>query len=97
MKDPIAERQLLYSVKGSDVRQELVICVGRPYWLEDHAAAACPIEWSSIYEELPDPQGADLLQALQLAADIDPWLDQLSKKYDFFFPNGDPYHDQVEG
>ena len=38
--------------------------------------------------------GADLLQALQLAADIEPILKRLSKNYELFFATGEPY---VEG
>lgn len=95
MQDPIAERRLLYAVKGSSERKVLVIRIGRPYWLRADVAA-CPIEWEGLFGPLPDVQGSDLLQALHLAADVDPWLRDLGGKYDFFFLDGDPYHDTEE-
>ena len=41
-----------------------------------------------------DNYGADSLQALQLAADIEPVLKRLSKRYDFYFPTGEGYFDE---
>ncbi len=45
-------------------------------------------------ETLGGVYGADSLQALQLAVDIEPILKRLSNRYDFFFPNGDGYFDE---
>jgi len=96
VKDPIAERRLLYSTKGGGERKELVIKIGRPYWLRDEVAA-CPLEWEGLFGALPDVQGADLLQALHLAANVEPMLKALRNKYDFYFPNGDSYHEPDDG
>lgn len=90
MNRVIAERQLLFSTKGSDERKELVIRVGEPYWVSDEMAA-CPVEFEGLFMEISDPCGADLLQALHLASDVDPFLKKLSRKYDFYFPTGEPY------
>lgn len=38
--------------------------------------------------------GADTLQAVQLAIyGVDPTLRRYRKKYDFYYPDGDPYFD----
>ena len=38
--------------------------------------------------------GADSIQALQLAVDIEPVLKRLSERYDFYFPSGEGYFDE---
>lgn len=94
MEKVIAERKLLFAPKGTQARKELVIRIGVPYWIED-GVAACPVEWDGLFkkEEFADSRGMDLLQALHLAADIDALLEKLRSKYDFYWPSGDPYHD----
>jgi hypothetical protein len=89
----IAERKLLYSPKSSDERIELIIRVGEPYWVKE-GMAACPIEYEGLIEDYSDVCGADLLQALHLAADVEPFLKSLTKIYDFYFPTGEPYFDE---
>ena len=57
--------------------------------------AVCTVEFDGIADEtLGDTYGADSLQALQLAVDIEPVLKRLSKRYDFFFPSGEGYFDE---
>ena len=92
MDHPIAERHLLYSPIGKHDQKQLTIRIGRPYWLRD-GVAACPLEWDGLFGPLPDVQGADLLHALHLAADVEPMLTKLRSKYDFFFATGEPYFD----
>ncbi len=92
MNEIIAERRLLYGKKNSVERIPLAIRVGRPYWLQPDVAA-CPLEWDGLFGALPDVQGADLLQALYLAADVEPMIKAQSKRYDFFFADGEPYFD----
>lgn len=94
MQKIIAERRLIFVPKGTKERKELVIRIGMPYWIED-GVAACPVEWNGLFDrkELADSRGMDLLQALHLAADIDPLLQKLRGKYDFYWPSGDSYHE----
>lgn len=94
MEKIIAERKLIFVPKGTKERKELVIRIGVPYWVED-GVAACPVEWNGLFEkkELADSRGMDLLQALHLAVDIDPLLEKLRDKYDFYWPSGDSYHE----
>jgi hypothetical protein len=101
----IAERRLLFSKKGDSQRHELVIRIGQPYLLEkgmvnfefDDGVAGCSVEFVGFDEVgLNETYGADSLQALQLAADVEPILKTFSRKYDFFIPEGDPYF-ETEG
>jgi len=72
-----------------------VIRVGRPYWQQDNVAA-CSLSWDGLFENMTDIQGADLLQALHLAADVEPMLRKLSQTYDFYFPTGESYFEPNE-
>lgn len=106
MTDWIAERRLLYAVKGSPERRELVIRVGKPYLVQPgtvtfsvaEGTAGCSVEFAGLNEVNPgETYGADLLQALQLAADVEPILKRLCLKYDFYFPTGEPYFEEDIG
>jgi len=100
MKECAAERNLLVAKKGSASRADLTIKVGLPYIVSgadvsfevDGEAAACEVEIIGLDESFNEvTYGADLLQALQPAADIEPILKRLSKGYDFYFKTGEPY------
>ena len=102
MKTWIAERKLTYTLKGENKKQNLTIRIGKPYLLVEgmvnfqfhEGAAGCSVEFDGIDDGYADEvYGADSLQALQLASDIDGILKNLSKKYDFYFPDGEPYFD----
>lgn len=102
MTNWIAERRLLYAPKGGTERKDLIIRIGQPYLVKSgsvnftvaEGAAACSVEYYGIDEEYFDEvYGADLLQALQLATDVEPTLRRLSNKYDLYFSNGEPYFD----
>ena len=89
----IAERGLLYSSKGSDIKKELRIRIGVPYWTDD-GQGKCPIQWrgfSGMKET--DTSGSDLLQALHMAVDINSLLKKFQSEYDFYRPTGEPYFD----
>jgi hypothetical protein len=106
MKNWIAERELRYSDSGSDSLKQLFIRVGEPYLLEEgmvdfqftDGTAGCSVRFEGFEEEyLDEVYGADPLQALELAVNgIEPTIKRLSKKYDFFFPTGEPYFDDEE-
>ena len=97
---PIAERHLLFSVKGASERKPLVIRVFAPRLIDPASVsfevakgtAVCTVEFDGIPgKALGDTYGADSLQALQLAADVEPVLKRLSEQYDFYFPTGEGY------
>ena len=105
MREWIAERRLLVARKGTDGRKKLLIRIGRPYLVEpasvnfdvDEGTAGCSVEIVGLDNEfLEEVYGADLLQALQLAANVDPLLEHFRKKYDFFFSSGEPYFEEAE-
>jgi hypothetical protein len=97
---PIAERHLLFSAKGETDRKPLVIRIFAPKPVDPASfpfqvaagTAVCTVEYDGI-PDVPhgDTYGADSLQALQLAVDIEPVLKRLSKRYDFYFPTGEGY------
>lgn len=105
MKNPIAERELLYSLKGKLKQHKLVIRIGAPYPVDesvvsfkfDPGTAGCTIEFEGLPESLVEEvYGADSLQALALATDVDPYLKGLGKKYDLYWPSGEPYFEDED-
>ena len=102
MRNFIAERKLLYSKKGSDVRNELVIRISEPYLVKldgddycssDEPTYGCSIDVVGLDEDFGEFQGADSLQALRLASDIDPLIRYLQKYYNIFWSWDEPYFD----
>ncbi|MEG7522071.1 MAG: hypothetical protein M3H12_03105 [Chromatiales bacterium] len=103
MESFIAERELLYSLKGESTRKRLLIRVGAPYLVDKKAVnfnvspgtTACEIEFEGLPRKFTEEAsyGVDSIQALALATDLDSCLKRLNKKYDLFWPCGDPYFD----
>ena len=94
MNQCIAERSLVYSPKGGTERKPLIVRVFAPSKVPDQDAAQCTVSFDGLPGmDAEQVFGADTLQALQLAVDIEPILKRLSKKYDFFFPTGEEYFD----
>jgi hypothetical protein len=100
---PIAERHLLFSEKGESMRKSLVIRIFTPRLVDPasvsfevaEGTAVCTVEFDGISDEtLGDTYGADSLQALQLAVDVEPVLRRLSEHYDFYFLTGEGYFDE---
>lgn len=100
MEKTIAERKLLYSLKGSTDREKLVVRISAPYLVDenmvnfnfDPGTAGCTIEFDGLPNRFAEEvYGADSIQALALATDIDPYLKSLEKKYDLYWPTGEPY------
>jgi len=97
----IAKRELLYSLKYQVHRQIFAVGLCTPYLLQegmvdfrfDHGTAACKIMFDGLPEAPIEVYGADSLQAIELASNIDPYLKGLSKKYDFYWLSGEPYFD----
>jgi len=100
---PIAERHLLFSEKGETTRKPLVIRIFAPQVVDPASVsfevvdgtAVCRVEFDGIPDQAPiDTYGADSLQALQLASDIEPVLQRLSRRYDLYYPTGEGYFDE---
>jgi hypothetical protein len=96
----IAERKLLCAPKGSSTKSELLVRIGAPYIVEPSTVSfpvtpetsGCTVEVSGKGVQVTETAyGADLIQALQLASNVDPILRSVSKTYDLFFIDGEPY------
>jgi len=96
----IAERSLQYSVRGAHERRPLAIRVFQPFLVQpgtvdfpaDDQVYGC--RW--VMDGLPDQvgdiaYGADSLQALQFAVDVESVLRSLRSKYVLYFPGGEIY------
>ena len=103
MNECIAQRKLMFSLKGSSERNPFVVQITAPRELKEgdvefqftKGTAVCIVQ----FEGLPNAKseqiyGADSLQALQLATNVEPILKRLSKKYDLFFPTGESYFEE---
>ena len=101
MREFVAERNLLYSLKGSDKRKRFVIRISVPYLVHENMVGfsvgegfyGCQVEIEGINETYPDVYGADSLQAINIASNVEPFLRRLQKKYDIYWLSGDPYFD----
>jgi hypothetical protein len=95
----VAERKLLYALKGRQARTPLTVRVSAPVLVEEGTVdfqvaggtAVCTVEFQGLGEDSIKEYGADSIQALSLAVNIDRYLSRMKKKYDFYFPNGEPY------
>ncbi len=102
MNKYIAERKLLQAGKGSDEREELIIRIGIPYVVDqndvnfpiDEGVSGCTTEFDGLLDiSTEETYGTDSLQAIQLAVNVEPILERLRRKYDFYFPTGEGYFD----
>jgi hypothetical protein len=57
----------------------------------DGIMCCCTVELEGIDGQNLDYYGADSLQAVNLASNIEPILERLSDRYEFFWESGDPY------
>lgn len=95
----IAQRELFYSLKDQHDRRRFVVRISAPYLVEkatasfafDDGSAGCTIEFEGLDVSSIDVHGIDLLHALSLAVDIDPYLQGMRNKYDFYWSTGEPY------
>lgn len=99
MQNFIAERRLLYALKGSDTRKEFVIGISAPYLVSQSMVtypigegfAGCDLRLEGIDEEGEKLYGADSLQAVNLASNVEAFLKRLQEKYDLFWLSGESY------
>lgn len=77
-----------------------MVRVGAPFIVQegtvdfpvDGEISGCCVEIVGLPTEVREIiYGADQIQALQLAANIDPLLRRFESKFDFFFCTGEPY------
>jgi hypothetical protein len=94
----IAERKLLFSLKGNDEKKSLSIRVFAPHLVEEGTVnfqispgmARCVVAFVEI-DQKAEFYGMDSVQALALTANLDEYLKHFDNKYDFFWLTGEPY------
>lgn len=99
--DYIDVRELFFCRKGDLQRSKLTIRIKPPYLLEegtvnfkfDEGTSVCAIEFVGLDELNNEVFGVDKLHALSLAVDVDPLIRRMTKKYDFYWLDGEPYFD----
>jgi hypothetical protein len=102
MKTYIAERRLFYSEKGADTRKGFVIRISVPYTVDEKSLgyvagdgfSACDVDIDGLDEEHTTVYGTDSVQALNLATNLEPYLNRLQKKYDLYWSDGEPYFEE---
>ena len=104
MKAIIAKRILLYSLKGSDIRNKFIIRIGSPYIVDENMVefsvgeeglVGCRVETEGLEKEYQHEEyGVDEIQAINIATDVEPFLMRLKKKYDLYWPSGEPYFEE---
>lgn len=105
MKNYIAERRLLFSLKDNDFQQEFTIGLTTPYSVDQKSVDfdigeglyACDIELDGLDEKSHTVYGMDSLQAVHIASNgIEHFLKRLRKKYDFFWHPDEPYFEEIK-
>jgi hypothetical protein len=95
----IAERKLLASKKGDHKKTEVVIRITGPYVARqqdvsfpvDGQIAGCRVSIVGIDEPEFEVFGTDTMQAINIASNLEPLLQRLSTRFDFFWNTGEPY------
>lgn len=97
----VASRTLKYRNIDSGETGELFVEVGEPYLLQEGmvdfpfsaGVAGCSLRFRGMGTDYYDQEvyGADALQALQLACDVEGTLKSIAKKNELFFNDGEPY------
>jgi hypothetical protein len=99
----IARRHLAYAIKGDSARRAFTVCIHEPFLVEKGSVdfnvsgwtSGCVISFDGLDEKEMMIHGADAIQAIELAVqDIEHYLRRLSKKYDFYFDDGEPYFEE---
>ena len=103
MSKIIAERRLCWVQKGETTRTDFFVRIGTPFVVDpgsvdfpvSEGTGACSIEFAGFPVDVNDTvYGADTVQALQLATEVDPILKRFSDRYDIYFPTGEPYFEE---
>lgn len=96
----IARCHLAYVLKGDSTRRAFAVCIHEPFLVEEGSVdfnisgwtSGCVISFDGLDEKEMTVHSADAIQAVELAVqDVEHYLRRLSKKYEFYFHDGDPY------
>jgi len=98
----VATRHLAYACKDDPTRRAFTVRLHEPFFVEPGSVDFNVSGWTSgsvisfdgLEEKEMTVYGADAVQAIELAVqDMEHYLRRLSKKYDLFFDDGEPYFD----
>ena len=88
----LAQRTLILFEPATGTRSEIKISIGQPYWREKNVAAACPLSVEGLTGRLPDIEGIDMIQCLQLAISLtEQLLNSVPEGKLVMWPDGEPY------
>ena len=92
----------MFSRKNDGVRKKLTVGIFAPKVVAqdkvpfpvDGVMSICHVDMEGLDEHGFDVYGADSMQAVNLASDIETVVKRLSDKYDFFWVTGEPYFEE---
>jgi hypothetical protein len=97
----IASRRLQFKCRNTEKYGNIVIEIYKPYLLREEMVdfpissgnSGCSVKVIGLETDYYDQEvyGADAIQALQLATDIEGILKHIDKKFELFFEDGEPY------
>lgn len=67
MFEKIAERKLILIDETTGQSSQIIVQIGRPYWIEPEIDAVCPVRIKGILDDEQNIFGVDELSALELA------------------------------
>jgi len=91
---------LLYSLSGSEIKHKFMIRICTPYVVDENMVnfsvgeglVGCRIETEGLENECHhEVYGVDEIQAINMATNVDPFLERLGKMYDIYWLSGEPY------
>lgn len=98
----IATRRLAYAFKDDPTRRVFSVRIHEPFFVEPGSVdfnvsgwtSGCDISFDGLEHKEWTSYGADEVQAIELAVkDMEDMLRRLSKIYDLYFDDGEPYFD----
>jgi hypothetical protein len=88
----IAERPLELKTDNGTPAKEIILRIGKPYWLPNGNDAACAVEIVGIFGRTKDIVGIDPLHALKSAIKFaESFFTNSDENQEYFWPDGDPY------
>ncbi|MBB6522821.1 hypothetical protein [Pseudoteredinibacter isoporae] len=105
MSKVIAKRELLYSLKGESLKKKIKVLIHEPRDVSSEelgfavhsGASVCKVEIVGLPEKFSDEvHGADSIQALSMASDVEGYLKYFQRKYDLYWGCGESYFDNED-
>lgn len=92
--EEIAQRKLLLKKISSNTQEEIVVKLGKPYWVDEGIEAACPVVIENFLNEQKIIVGVDFINAIESALKfVDSYLSGRESEYIICWLDGEPYFD----